>query len=131
VLGLSFLLFSGVSGAAKGCPPRPDDAIEAKALAGEQFTRGTTLYKDRKYDAALAAFLCSLRSAEHENTVLNIAASLKNSPRKKAALEPLRAYVRDNPDTQSAAELRSLLRCAETFLKVPHVELPEPTVKEP
>lgn len=134
VLGIVLMGTGTAFAAAKTCPARPDNTEEARDLAGEYFSRGTELFAQRKYDAALAAFMCSLQLADHENTVLNLAACLRNTNKKKAALQPLRKYVRQNPNTTSAAELRLLIHSAETSLKLPHSELPapsEPLVEQP
>lgn len=125
ILGLSFLLWCGALSASADCPEPPGDAPSTKALAGELFAKGQKLFQQRRFDNAVSVFLCSLRLVEHENTVFNIAACLKNIPSKKIDLEPLREYVRDRPGAPSSIELRSLILGVELALGQPPSDLPE------
>ncbi|MCP4692612.1 MAG: hypothetical protein GY859_31520, partial [Desulfobacterales bacterium] len=68
---ISMILFAEV-GFAEGlaeCPERPSDEVEARELAGSLFADGEASFQEKHFDAALAKFVCSLRMAEHENTV--------------------------------------------------------------
>jgi hypothetical protein len=131
ILGLSFLLYSGALSADADCPKTPGDIASTKALAGELFAEGQKLFQRKQFEKAVSVFLCSLRLVEHENTVFNIAACLKNTPQKKTTLVPLREYVRDNPAARSSMELRALIRHVETAWGQPPSNLPEAPSQPP
>ena len=91
------------------CPEKPADQEIARNLAGSFFSSAERSFKEKRFDDALAKFVCSLRMMDHENTLFNVAHVALFAENKQAALALFRAYVADHPKGRTSREMRKMI----------------------
>jgi tetratricopeptide (TPR) repeat protein len=112
------------------CPEKPGEEDAARALAGEWFAKAETLFKQKMFNAALGAFECSLKMAEHPNSYFNAAQTAKAAGKNARALELARRSVELGPDGPMAGKARDLIAELEPIVEAEQ-PVEEPVVEEP
>lgn len=102
VLGLLLL--------AQPASAQPTTEDEPRAQAQSQFLEGKRLFREQRWDAALAAFAASRELYATRGNTQNAALCLVKLDRFGEALEMFRALVRDFPDLPDAAQVNDEIR---------------------
>jgi len=108
------------------CPDRPGSIAQARKLAGTLFTEATRAFDQQRFKDALRRFLCSMTIIEHENTLINIQKTARETVDKAAAVPLLRGYVSKVPDGKFTPQINEILDVMEAELQAETEEVNEP-----
>lgn len=88
--------------------PPPSEALAAEAQAF--FQRGTKLFRQGNYQAALIAFSEARRFAKVPELEYNLAVTCERLNRNPEAVQYYRAYLREARDAKDAAQVEARIR---------------------
>ena len=113
VVLLFLMMVSGVHAENRGklfrCPATPEDKSEMVALAEDLFDKGVMMSTEKRFELALAYFLCSASMAEHVNTTFNIAQAARFFRNKQRLRLVFKRFIEKHPQLATSAALEKLM----------------------